>query len=344
MRLLILLLVASTVTALELPTTKPTSGTVHRWVPFPSTLAPWQQTVIYAKVTGFVKAVGVDKGDAVKAGQVLAEIEMPELEAELSKYEAESAALKPALDFAQQEYDRMLKAQKASPALILPQMLEKAKSELDKARASFDVVNANAKKARVMLGYAKIAAPFDGILSARHVDAGALVNASASKMFEIVDASTIRLQIPVTELETTLVSAGKPVKAQIDALGAASSPVEGSISRVAFALDPGTRTMLAEADLNNADLRLRPGMYAIAKIAVEEHENVMLIPADGLVMEKTSAFVFTLVDGKAKKNPVAIGFNDGVNVEIRSGLDASATVLLPGKVVLTPEQPVTARP
>jgi multidrug efflux pump subunit AcrA (membrane-fusion protein) len=132
------------------------------------------------------------------------------------------------------------------------------------------------------------------------------------------------------------------VKAQIDAIGAA--PMEGSISRVAFALDPTTRTMLAEADLKNADLKLHPGMYAMTKIAVEKHENVMLIPLDGLVMEKTNAFVFTLVDGKAKKNAVVIGFNDGAQVEIVSGLDRNATVLLPGKITLLPEQAVTAKP
>ncbi|MBL9114459.1 MAG: efflux RND transporter periplasmic adaptor subunit [Verrucomicrobiaceae bacterium] len=330
--------------ALELPVTKPTTGSVHRWVALPSTLAPWQQTVLYAKVTGFIKTISVDKGDAVKAGQVLAEIEMPELETELTKYEAESAALKPAFEFAQQEYDRLTKAQKSSPALILPQMLEKAKSELDKAKASFDVVEANAKKARVMLGYAKITAPFAGIISGRHADPGALVNAGSSTLFELVDASTIRLQIPVTEMETSLVTVGKPIKAQIDALGATAKPVEASISRVAFALDPATRTMLAEADLKNTDLKLHPGMYAMTKIAVEQHDNVMLIPVDGLVMEKTNAFVFTHVDGKAKKNAVTIGFNDGANVEIMTGLEASATVLLPGKVTLTPEQAVTAKP
>ncbi len=159
---------------------------------------------------------------------MIAEIEVPELEADLAKHEAESSALKPALEFAQQEYDRLVKAQKSSPDLILPQMLEKAKAELDKAKAAFDVVDAEAKHARVMLGYAKIAAPFDGIITARSVDAGALVNASTSKVVDLIDASTIRLQIPVTELETSLVQVGKPVKAAIDAVG--PTPVEATIS------------------------------------------------------------------------------------------------------------------
>ena len=337
-----LVMLTATVNALELPTAKPTTGTIHRWVALPSTLAPWQQATLYAKVTGYIKKIAVDKGDRVKSGQVLAEIEVPELEAELAKHKAESAALKPAFEFAQQEYDRLTKAQKASPALILPQMLEKVKSELDKAKAAFDVVEASAKQAEVMLGYAKITAPFDGVVTSRFVDAGALVTAGSGKVVDVVDASTVRLQIPVTEMETSLVTVGKPVKAQIDAAGA--KPVEAQISRTGFALDPATRTMLAEADLKNPEGILHPGMYAMARIAVEKHDNVMLIPVDGLVMEKTNAFVFTLVDGKAKKLPVTVGFNDGTNVEIASGLEASVTVLLPGKVTLTPDQPVTAKP
>jgi len=343
MRLLVVLsLFASAALALELPATKPTTGTIHRWVSLPATLAPWQQAVLHAKVTGYLKTISVDKGDAVKAGQVLAEMEVPELETDLVKYEAEAVALKPAYLFAQQEYERLVKARQSSPDLILPQMLDKAKSELDKAKAAFDVVEANAKRARVMLGYAKITAPFDGIITARYVDPGALVNAGSSQVVDIVDARTIRLQIPVTEMETALVQGGKPVKAAIDATGPA--PVEATISRIAYALDPATRTMLAEADLKNPELKLRPGMYAMAKIAVEKHENALLIPVTGLVMEKTAAFVFKHVEGKAIKTPITIGFNDGTNVEVLTGIDKDATVLLPDKVALVDKQPVTIKP
>ena len=341
-RLLFALLAVSSAQALELPTAKPTTGTIHRWVALPSTLAPWQQATLYAKVTGYIKKIAVDKGDSVKAGQVIAEIEVPELEAEMVKFEAESAALKPAFEFAQQEYDRLVKAQKSSPDLVLPQMLEKAKAELDKAKASFDVVDANAKRARVMIGYAKITAPFDGIITARSVDAGALVNAGTSKVVDLVDASTIRLQIPVTELETSLVQVGKPVKATIDAIG--PTPIEATISRISYALDPATRTMLAEADLKNADLKLRPGMYAMAKIGVEKHENAMLIPVTALTMEKTNAFVFKPADGKAIKTAITIGFNDGANVEVLTGLDKDSTVFLRDKVALTDKQLVTIKP
>jgi len=326
MRLLLFLLLATLSSALDLPATKPTTGTIHRWVALPATLAPWQQAVLYAKVTGYIATISVDKGDTVKAGQVIAKLEVPELQADLAKSKAEVAA-------AGLESKRMHEARAKSPDIVLPQSVEDAEAKLAIAKAGMERIT-------TMLAFAEIKAPFDGIITARHVDVGALVNAHTSKVVEIVDASTLRLQIPVTEMETALVAVGKPVKAQIDASGPA--PVEASISRIAYALDPATRTMLAEADLKNAELKLRPGMYAMAKIAVEKHDKATLIPVAGLVMEKTHAFVFKHADGKAIKTAVKPGFNDGTNVEIPE-LKADDVILLPGSTLLTDKQPVTVK-
>ncbi|MFC5453616.1 efflux RND transporter periplasmic adaptor subunit [Prosthecobacter fluviatilis] len=327
MRLLIfLILLASAASGLDLPAAKPSTGTIHRWVSLPATLAPWQQVMLHAKVTGYISAISVDKGDAVKSGQVIARIEVPELQADLAKSKAEVNA-------ASIEVKRMHEARAKSPDLVLPQTVDELEAKLAIAKAGMERIT-------TLLAFAEIKAPFDGIVTARHVDAGALVTANTSKIVEIVDASTLRLQIPVTEMETSLVAVGKPVKAQIDASG--PTPVEASISRIAYALDPATRTMLAEADLKNADLKLRPGMYAMAKIAVEKHDKATLIPVAGLVMEKTNAFVFKHIDGKAIKTAVKPGFNDGTNVEIPD-LKADDVILLPGTTLVTDKQPVTVK-
>ena len=100
--------------------------------------------------------------------------------------------------------------------------------------------------------------------------------------------------------------------------------------------------MLAEADLKNPDLKLRPGMYAMTKIAVEKHDNATLIPVAALVMEKTNAFVFKHTDGKAMKTAVKVGFNDGVNVEVPE-LKPDDVLLVPGTTALTDKQAVTAK-
>jgi membrane fusion protein (multidrug efflux system) len=326
MRLFIFLILASLASALELPTTKPTTGTIHRWVSLPATLAPWQQAVLHAKVTGYIAKLTVDKGDAVKAGQVLATLEVPELQADIAKAEAEVKA-------AQIEVKRLHEARAKSPDLVLPQAVDDAEAKLAIAQAGLE-------RSQTLIQFATIKAPFDGIITARFADPGSLATANTTKLLEVTDLSTLRLQILVTELETGLVTVGKPVKAQIDAAGA--TPIEASISRISYALDPATRTMLAEADLKNPELKLRPGMYAMTKIAVEKHDNATLIPVAALVMEKTNAFVFKHSDGKALKTAVKLGFNDGTNVEVPE-LKPEDVLLVPGTVTLTDKQPVTAK-
>lgn len=328
MRALIFLFLTTLAGAVELPVTKPSTGTIHRWVSLPSTLAPWQQAVLHAKVTGYIATLTVDKGDVVKAGQVLVTLEVPELQADIAKAKAGVKA-------AEVEVKRLHEARAKSPDLVLPQMVDDAEAKLAIAKAGLE-------QGETMMQFATIKAPFDGIITARLADAGSLATANTTKLLEVMDLSTLRLQIPVTELETGLVAVGKPVKAQIDALGAAATPVEASISRIAYALDPATRTMLAEADLKNAELKLRPGMYAMTKIAVEKHEGATLIPVAALVMEKTNAFVFKHVDGKAMKTAVKIGFNDGVNVEVPE-LKSEDVLLVPGTAVLSDKQPVTVK-
>lgn len=327
-RLLPLLLLSSTAFGLELPVIQPTTGLIHRWVSLPATLAPWQQTTLHAKVTGYIATIAVDKGDRVKVGQVIATLEVPELVADLAKNQAEVTA-------GEIEVKRLHEARTKSPDLVLPQAV-------DDAEARLAIAKAGSERTQTMLSFAKIKAPFDGVVTMRHVDVGALVTANSSPILEVNDASTIRLQIPVTEMEAGLALPGRPVKVQIDALGAAALPVEGQISRIGYALDPVTRTMLAEVDLKNADLKLRPGMYAMSKIAVESHEGATLIPVAALVMEKTNGFVFKHVGGKAVKTAVKLGFNDGTQVEVPE-LKAGDVLLVPGTVVLTDGQAVEVR-
>lgn len=325
----LLLILAPQAHALDLPGVKPTTGTIHRWISLPSTLAPWQQATLHAKVTGYIATLTVDKGDVVKAGQVLATLEVPELQADIAKAKAEATA-------AQVEVKRLHEARSKSPDLVLPQSVDDAEAKLAIAKANLD-------RGETQIQFATLKAPFDGIITARHADVGSLATANTTRVLEITDMATVRLQIPVTELETSLVIVGKPVKAQIDALGAAAAPVEAAISRIAYALDSATRTMLAEADLKNPELKLRPGMYAMTKIAVEKHDNATLIPVGALVMEKTNAFVFKHVDGKAVKTAVKPAFNDGVNVEVPE-LKPEDVLLVPGTVTLTDKQPVTVKP
>lgn len=313
-----------------IPAVKPHTGLIYRWVAFPGTLAPWQQVTLYAKVSGYIKKITVDKGDVIKAGQILTEIEVPELEADLIKSKAE-------VEVAQIEVNRMHEARSKSPDLVLPQAVDDAEAKLKIARASQNRVI-------VMLEFAKIKAPFDGIVTSRYVDNGAFVpavtagsTAQTAAIIRAVDAHVIRAQAAVTESESFYIKPGLPVKVILDSMGGRA--IEATVSRSAYALDEATRTLLVEADLKNEDNSLRPGLYATIKFAVEKHENAMLVPVTALVMEKTNAFVFKAVNGNAVKTAVVPAFNDGVQVEIPT-LKPDDVLLLPGTTVLTDAQTI----
>ncbi len=312
---------ADTPKPLEVKTATPTRGDIHRFVVLPGTLKANQQATLYAKVPGYLKSITVDKGDRVTAGQSLGEIEVPELAAEAVRYRAEART-------AETDFNRMSAAQKSAPELITPQALEEARGRLDVAKA-------NLERTETLLNYSKLTAPFAGVVTARFVDAGAFIPAATGNATQnaavvtLMDFDTIRAQVAVPELEAPLVRTGQPVRITVESLP--GKVFAGTVARFAYALDDATRTMLVEADLPNADLALRPGMYATIKVGVEKHTDTLLVPAAALVTEKSGASVFLAVAGKAKKTPVKAGFNDGANVEILSGLTGNETVILSGK-------------
>ena len=324
--LLLFTLFTTSAFALELPAMKPQKGTIHRWITLPGAFAPWQQVDLKARVAGYIQKITVDKGDVVTAGQTLIEIEVPELQADLIKHRAEVKA-------AEIEVKRLHEARAKSPDLILPQSVDDAEAKLAIAQAGMERTNA-------LIDLAQIKAPFAGVITERRVDLGAFAAAGGGTLLQITDVSTLRFQVPVIEVETSFLKPGIQVEAKVDALSGAV--VKGTLSRLSGQLDTATRTMLIEADFKNEDGKLRPGMFATARIAVEQHDNATIIPVAGLVKEKGNSFVFKHVDGKAVKTAVKPGFNDGLNVEVPE-LKAEDVILLPGTTALTDKQDVTVK-
>jgi RND family efflux transporter MFP subunit len=146
------------------------------------------------------------------------------------------------------------------------------------------------------------------------------------------------LQVAVPEAEASLVKADQPVKLSVEGLPGKS--FEGKVTRFAYALDDASKTMLTEIELPNPTLELRPGMYATVKIGLEHKDEALLVPAAALLTEKIGTYVFLVVDNKAKKTRVQAGFNDGVDIEIMSGLQPGQPVILIGKQIPTDGQAV----
>jgi membrane fusion protein (multidrug efflux system) len=311
---------------------EPKTGDILRNVSLPADVIANQQAMLYSKVGGYLKDIRGDRGDAVNAGELIAEIEVPELMADLARFKAE-------FDIAELDYKRAADAQKKAPDLIVAQSIDTAKAKQAMTKANLD-------RAETLLGFTKITAPFSGVITKRFVDKGAFVPAATSgsaaqnaALVTLADFKTVRVQIAVPEMEVPRIKNGLPVKVTIDELP--GKVFEGTVTRFSHALDDATKTMLAEVDLKNENGELRPGMYATAKIGVEKHSNVLLLPVEAVLPEKAGSSVFTVADGKAKKVPVKTGFNDGAFVEILEGVSANVPVILVGKMTLANEQPVS---
>jgi RND family efflux transporter MFP subunit len=299
----------------EVHVTRLGKGSITRSVVLPAQVLPDQQATLYAKVSGYLQAINVDKGDRVKAGEVLARIEVPELLAARAKQQAE-------LKTAEAEYGRLEQSLRRAPDLVVPQMVDQARGRMEIARATLD-------ESETMLKYATVTAPFDGVVTQRFVDPGALIQAGTSNgaaLLTLMNFDKVRLQVAVPEAEATRVSVGQPVSVGTDAM--AGRNFEGKVARFSYALDAASRTMMAEVSLANAQLLLRPGMLVTAKLGIERHEGVPVLPAEAIVMEKANAFVYAVVAGKAAKRPVKLGFTDGKQAEVLDGVKPEDEIIL----------------
>jgi len=316
---------AKTEARTEVKTVHPTKGSITRSITLPGEIKPFQAATLYAKVTGYLKTITVDKGDAVKEGALLAEIEAPELLADRARYQAE-------VEVAEIDYKRLSEAQKKAPDLVVPLSVDTAKSKSEIARA-------NLERALTLLQFTKIVAPFSGVVTKRMVDPGAFIPAATAAsspqnaaLLTLMDFGKVRLQVAVPEAEASLVAKGQPVKLTVE--GLPGHAFDGNITRFSYALDEVAKTMLAEIELPNPKLELRPGMYATVRIGIERKEDALLVPADAVLREKANAVVFVMMDQKAKKIPVKTGFTDGANVEVLTGLKGDeAVILLAGRTL-----------
>ncbi|MGH7616119.1 MAG: efflux RND transporter periplasmic adaptor subunit [Gemmatimonadaceae bacterium] len=318
---------------LAVTTTTPKLGGITRSVTLPTfRVLPYQSATIYAKVAGYLKTLKVDKGDAVTAGEPLADIEVPELLADEAQFKAEA-------DVERGNYERMAAARAKSPDLVVPQTV-------DDLRGKAEIAKAKLQRTETLLQFARITAPFSGIVTARYVDPGAFIPAATAgstpqnaALLTLMDFSRVRVQLYVPEAEVPFIRNGLPVTLSVEELPGRT--FNATVSRFSNALDESTKTMLTEIELPNVDHALRPGMYASVKLAMQRKDGALLVPKEAVVVEKAGTFVYTVAEGKARKTPVHTGFNDGVNVEIVDGVTANQPVILVGKQALTDGQSVS---
>jgi RND family efflux transporter MFP subunit len=308
-------------TPVEVSGVHPHRGEVSRFINLPGEVRPLYEVTLFAKVDGYLDKLTVDKGDSVKAGDLIADIDVPELRANLVKYKAE-------LELAQAEFKQMSEATAADS--------EAAKNRLAVVSGKLAVAKGNVQYTESMLKYARVVAPFSGIITKRYVDPGAYIpvpNAAstpeAAAIVNLTDFKTLRLQVAVPETEATRVKIGQTIRWTADDFP--GEHFDGTVTRAYWALDKATKTMLTETQMANPGMKLQPGMLVNARIGIEKKSDALLLPAETLVKEKTNSFIYIFNDGKIKKAPVEIGFNDGTNVEIVAGIKPADLAIVPGQ-------------
>lgn len=219
--------------------------------------------------------------------------------------------------------------------------IKQAESDVVAAKARQRVAEANLKYAQTMLAYAQIKAPFAGVVTDRGVDPGHYVQpaaASGRPLLVVARTDVVRIFAAVPELEARYVDVGDDVTIDVQSLRGAQFP--GKVTRTSVVLDEESRSLRTIIDIDNADGRMRPGMYAVAKLKLDEHKDVLTLPSAAVVRQDREAFCYRLIEGKATKTLVQLGLRVGDDWEITSGISDGDTVIVNKANTLKDAQPV----
>jgi membrane fusion protein, multidrug efflux system len=295
-------------------------------------LTAYQSVAIYPRVSGFVKSVRVDRGSQVRAGDLLASLEAPELiaqrseaQSKLQAAEAQLAAAGSKADADRSTYER-LKAASATPGVVAGHdvlLAEKAAdasgSQVVSAQRSVDASRQALNAIRDMEGYLQLKAPFAGVVTERNVHPGALVGPSGSAatsapLLRLVENDRLRLIVPVPEAYTGELTTGREISFSVAAYpGQAFS---GSVARIAREVDVSTRTMAVELDVRNSDRRLAPGTFCQVRWPVRRSGPSLFVPSASVASTTDRTFVIRIRGGKTEWVDVRTGLTSGPLVEV----------------------------
>jgi multidrug efflux pump subunit AcrA (membrane-fusion protein) len=346
---------------------RPVATAASDWS-LPGTTQGIQDAVTYARVSGYLIKRYVDIGDRVKAGQLLAEIQSPELDQQLSQAQANLEQAykqldlqKANLELARTTMERYKGADKeeAVAKLAVDQSIAAyatAKASVAAAQATVNSNDANVKQYEALTAFERVRAPFDGVITQRNVDVGALITAgsptnntsaaptsvtgAATGLFEVSQIDTLRVFVNLPQAVATNVTVGMPV--QVTIRGALMAPVPATVTRTANALDPGTRTLLTEVDIPNSSHGMLPGQFVYVAFKIGRWGKRWNLPATALIFNTDGTQVMLVgADGKLHLQKVIVGRDFGDVIEIQAGLSGGDTIVEQPDVSLQDGQVVT---
>jgi RND family efflux transporter MFP subunit len=354
--------------------TKVEKKSLGRDITLSSELVPFQEIDVYAKESGFVKKLLVDYGSHVKAGQVMAILEIPELEAQLqedqadimnalnqvSRAEHELARYQAQYNALHLQYTRLSGVFQSQPGIVAQQEVDDAQgkdlaassqvdagqSALEAARSQLSASRAKRARDQTLFDYSRITAPFAGVVTERYANLGTLVQAgtgSSTQALPIVRLSQddlFRLVIPVPESYVRFIKVGDQVNVRVPSL---NHTLVGKVARFSVDVREDTRTMHTEVDVSNPDHLLVPGLYADADLTLEHKEDIPSVPLQALNHEgdKTTVFVVN-ANGEIEDRPVTLGIQTAADAEVVSGLQEGELVVESDRSGLKPGQKVSA--
>lgn len=308
----------------------------------PATLRPWQEVSIYARSTGYLTKFYVDISNQVKAGQLMADISTPEIDAQLNAdkatlvlQQAAAAKAKTDLDYAKITDERYesLRGTSGVTQQELDQyksQLQSAVAQLHQAEAQVGVAQANVEQLTKMQSFEKVYAPFSGVVTGRAYDVGAFIIANPTTMdiapmFKVAENDVLRAFVNVPQNYSLTIKQG--MKVTITARERPDREFTGTVLGTTNYLDPTARSLLTEVRIENPDFALLPGMFVDAKFHVTRDHPPLIIPAPALVINADGNQVGVVRDGKVHFIPVKLGVDFGNTIEIVSGLDGDEQII-----------------
>lgn len=306
----------------------PASSHSSSGLALPGNTQAYVDTPIYARTSGYLKSWYFDIGAHVRKGQLMAVIETPELDQQLQVARADLKSAQANLDLANTtsaRYQNLLKTNSVSK-----QETDIAVSDAAAKEAAVDASTANVRRLEQLQSFEKVYAPFDGIVTARNIDIGGLIqageNTTPKELFHLASIQKIRVFVSVPEAYSTSIKQGDKATLTLDEYPDKS--FEGTITRNSNAIDLATRTLNVEVDVENPKGELLPGAYVFVHFKVPEHASGLMIPANTLLFRAQGLQVGVVRNGRVQLVPVVIGKDSGANVEISSGLTAKDAVIL----------------
>jgi RND family efflux transporter MFP subunit len=362
--------------AVRVGVTKVAARPLEQQITISSELVPFQETDVYAKESGYVRKLYVDYGTRVKAGQVMAVLEIPELQVQLQQDDATIRNASDQVLHAQHElgrveaqhrvlhleYQRLDGVARTQPGLVAQQevddaqgkdlaaeaQVEEAKSSLEAAQSQLLAAQAKRQRDQVLFDYSKITAPFTGIVTQRYANLGTLMQAGTNSSTQAIPLVRIsqddlfRLVIPVPESYVRYIRVGDPVKVTVPSLGR-SFP--GKVTRFSVDVKEDTRTMHTEVDVPNTSGALMPGLFAEATLTLERANHALAVPLQAVNHEGDRTTVYVVdPSGRLEDRKVDLGTETAEDAEVLSGLRAGEMVVVGDRAALKPGQLVRPRP